>query len=99
MAEKKKFFKEPDDNSIRWFGIDGLLLAMITIEIIIGFIGLKYKIDFLSGYLFPIILLIIVLAVTINYAMTLGGFIKMQNKQIAKNAQKEKNNEEPEQVK
>ena len=90
MSEKKKFFKEPDDNSIRWFGIDGLLIAMIIIEIVIGLVGLKYRIDFLSGYLFPVVLLIIVLAVTVNYAMTLGGFIKMQNKQIAKKAQKKK---------
>lgn len=94
MSEKKKIFHEPDDNSIRWFGIDGLLLIMIVAEIIIGIIGLKYRIDFLSGYLFPITLLAIVLVVTINYAMTLGGFIRMQNDQIAEHAEQKKESAE-----
>lgn len=89
MAEKKKLFREPNDNSIRWLGIDGLLILLIISEAVVGIVALKYKIDVLSGYVFPLALLCIVLAVTVNYAMTLGGFIKMQNEQIRKNKKKE----------
>lgn len=88
MSDKKKFFHEPDDNSIRWLGIDGMLILLIVAEIIIGIIGLYYRVDFLMGYMFPLILLVIVFVVTINYAMTLGGFIKMQKDQSAKRADK-----------
>ena len=90
MPEKKEIFSEPDDNSICWFGIDGLLILLIISECIIGIIALKYRVDILSGYVFPLTLLAIVLVVTVNYAMTLGGFIKMQNQQIKENQNKKK---------
>lgn len=84
MTEKKNNVNKPDDNSIRWIGLDGLLVLLIVVECIIGIIGLMFRVNFLSGYLFPGVLLIIVLTVTINYATTLGGFIRMQNEQAAR---------------
>jgi len=75
--------KKVEDNSIRIFGIDGLLIALIVGLCIVGVAALKFRSDILMGYIFPIILLGIVLTVTINYAMTLGGFIRMQKEQLA----------------
>ena len=76
MSDRKNV--KTEDNSIRMFGIDGLLILLIVGLCIIGVLALYFRSDILMGYVFPVILLIIVLTVTINYAMTLGGFIKMQ---------------------
>lgn len=76
-------------NKIEWIGIDGLLVLSFFALITIMFCALKFRIDFLVGLVFPCTLLIIVLGVTVSYAMTLGGFIRQQNKKIRDNNQKE----------
>ena len=74
--------KKMDSNRIEWLGMDGLLVVGYFLLVVIIFCSFKYQIDFLTGWVFPMVLLSIVLIVTINYAKTLGGFIKMQNQKI-----------------
>ena len=75
MGNKKK-------DKIEWLGMDGLLVLSYFVLVVIIFCSFKFKIDFLTAWVFPLVLLAIVLTVTINYAKTLGGFIRMQNQKI-----------------
>jgi hypothetical protein len=63
-------------DKIHWLGVDGALLALFAGLVITMFCSLYFKIDVLSGYVFPIVLLVIVCVVTFAYLRTLGGFIK-----------------------
>ena len=72
MYNKKK-------DKIEWLGMDGLLVFGYFLLVVIIFCSFKFRIDFLTAWVFPLVLLAIVLTVTINYARTLGSFIKMQN--------------------
>jgi ABC-type protease/lipase transport system fused ATPase/permease subunit len=67
------------NDRIELLGPDGGLVALFAALVIIMFCSLKFKIDVLSGYVFPIMLLIIVCVVTIAYLKTLGKFIRGQN--------------------
>ncbi len=69
-------------DSIKWKGKDGALLLLFFFLVVTMFVTLYFRIDFLMGYVFPFLLLIIVCCVTVNYAMTIGGFIRMQNQKI-----------------
>ena len=83
IPEEKNLKKAEDDNKIQWFGLDGLLVLAFFAIAITMFCALKYRIDVLVGWVFPLILLGIVITVTVFYIRTLGGFIKMQNEKIA----------------
>lgn len=91
MSDNKIDENKVDNNKptpvdkIEWLGMDGLLVFGYFCLVAIMFCSIKYRIDILTGWVFPITLLLIVLFVTFNYAKTLGGFIKMQN-QKAKDA-------------
>lgn len=80
--------KDKKKDKIEWLGMDGLLVCGYFILVIIIFCSFKFRIDFLTAWVFPIVLLGIVLTVTVNYAKTLGGFIKMQNKKIKEGKKK-----------
>ena len=70
------------DDRIEWLGMDGFMVVFYFAIALVIFLSFKFRIDFLTAWVFPTILLVIVLIVTINYARTLGGFIRMQNKKI-----------------
>lgn len=81
MEDKKK-------DKIEWLGMDGLLVLGYFTLVIIIFCSFKFRIDFLTAWVFPLVLLAIVLTVTFNYAMTLRGFIKIQNQKIREGKKK-----------
>ena len=68
-------------DKIAWLGIDGLLVLSYFVIVGIGLCSLVFRIDVLTAYIFPFILLCIVLFVFINYMRTLGSFLKAQRKQ------------------
>ena len=75
----------PVGDKIEWFGMDGLLVLGYFILVVIMYSSIKYHIDVLTAWVFPLTLLLIVFTVTVNYAKTLRGFIKMQNQKIKGN--------------
>ncbi len=80
--------KKESKDKIEWLGMDGILVIGFFLMIGIIFCSFKFRIDFLTAWVFPMILLGIVLSVTINYAKTLRTFIKMQNEQMKKGKKK-----------
>lgn len=80
--ENKDANKQPSKkDKIEWIGMDGFLVLSYFALVVTIFCSFKFRIDFLTAWVFPVVLLIIVLTVTINYAKTIGSFIKMQKKQ------------------
>jgi len=73
------------EDRIEWIGVDGLMVLGYFVLVVIMFCSIKYHIDALTAWVFPITLLAIIFFVTINYARTLGGFIKMQNQKMKQN--------------
>lgn len=80
--------KTKKKDRIEWLGMDGLLVCGYFVLVVIIFCSFKFRIDFLTAWVFPLVLLAIVLTVTINYARTLGSFIKMQNQKIREGKRK-----------
>ena len=74
--------KKDNSDRIEWLGMDGILVIGYFLLVVIIFCSFKYRIDFLTAWVFPLILLAIVLKVTFSYGKTLRGFIKMQNQKI-----------------
>lgn len=81
MEDKKK-------DKIEWLGMDGLLVLGYFALVVVIFCSFKFRIDFLTAWVFPLVLLAIVLTVTFNYAITLRGFIKIQNQKIREGKKK-----------
>jgi uncharacterized membrane protein SirB2 len=75
----------PVKDRIEWFGIDGIMVLGYFVLVAIMFCSIKYHIDVLTAFVFPLTLLAIVFTVTVNYAKTLRSFIKMQNQKIKEN--------------
>ena len=80
--------KNEKKDKIEWLGMDGVLIIGFFILIVVIFCSFKFRIDFLTAWIFPMVLLGIVLSVTLNYAKTLRAFIKMQNEQMKKGKKK-----------
>ncbi|MCI5686916.1 MAG: hypothetical protein MR303_00230 [Emergencia sp.] len=80
--------KKDNKDKIEWLGMDGVLVIGFFLLVAVIFCSFKFRIDFLTAWVFPIVLLIIVCSVTLNYAKTLRGFIKMQNEQLKKGKKK-----------
>lgn len=81
MEDKKK-------DKIEWLGMDGLLVLGYFALVVVIFCSFKFRIDFLTAWVFPLVLLAIVLTVTFNYAITLRVFIKIQNQKIREGKKK-----------
>lgn len=75
----------PAEDRIEWAGKDGLLVLGYFVLVVIMYCSIRYHIDVLTAWVFPLTLLAIVFFVTVNYARTLRGFIKMQNQKIKDN--------------
>jgi hypothetical protein len=71
-----------DDDRIHWLGADGGLVLLFIVLVITEFCSLYYKIDILSGYVFPGLLFVAVCIITIRYLITLRGFMRSQNQAI-----------------
>jgi predicted branched-subunit amino acid permease len=87
-----KDLEAEDKDKIVWFGLDGALVLLFIILVVTMFCSLYFKINVLNGYVFPILLLIAVIVITVKYAMTLGGFIKIQNQVIKDNQARKSEN-------
>lgn len=80
--------KDKNADKIQWLGADGMLVLGYFLLVVLIFCSFKFKIDFLTAWVFPVCLLVIVLTVTVNYAKTLKGFIKMQNQKLREGKKK-----------
>ena len=78
----KKNQSEEEEDRIRWLGADGGLVLLFILLVIIEFCALYYKIDILSGYVFPGLLLVAVCIITVRYLITLSSFMRTQNQAI-----------------
>ena len=80
--------KDKNIDKIQWLGMDGILVLSYFLLVVLIFCSFKFKIDFLTAWVFPMSLLAIVLTVTANYAKTLKGFIKVQNQKMREGKKK-----------